>query len=346
LALIDCHTHSNCSDGCRAPESLINEAIFAQKKLAELATTDQKRREILSSKVIVGLTDHDTVSGIRPALVEIARLEEEKNIRPGQIVLLPGIEFSTYVQLGKVDFETHILGYFNPKHLERVELFIQRYRAARLKRVKAILVSLEKNSFYPPCKNHEKIPPVQITIEELVNECKSSHSIGRKHVAEAIVKKGRAKDISEAFKLFFYSGSPANVKKILPSPQEIYEFIHGKLDGKVIMAHPGLMGKIEVANHLIRKGWLDGLEIFYPYHFKKGLVELYLAIVHNADQHLIVTGGSDSHHDSEDTFDKRGPLGSVQIPNIYRQGICCMVAKILGLDKEIFFSKDAHDAPC
>ncbi|HVY61697.1 MAG TPA: PHP domain-containing protein, partial [Planctomycetota bacterium] len=78
--LIDLHTHTTASDGLLAPAALLERA-----RAAELSA--------------IGITDHDTASGVREALA---------GPRPAGLEVIPGIEVSSYVG----ERELHVLGYF------------------------------------------------------------------------------------------------------------------------------------------------------------------------------------------------------------------------------------------
>jgi predicted metal-dependent phosphoesterase TrpH len=78
--MIDLHIHTTASDGTLSPKELIEYA--KQKNLS-----------------VIAITDHDSISSLDEAISE----GKKKNI-----IVIPGIEFSTEYNYKEV----HILGYF------------------------------------------------------------------------------------------------------------------------------------------------------------------------------------------------------------------------------------------
>ncbi len=211
----------------------------------------------------IAITDHDTLAGY-------LSLE-----RSGQsdVTIIPGIEFST--DLPK--HEVHILGYgINSKDAELCR-YIELLAESRRRRVAKMIAKLQKLSF---------------EIEEVdVARCAGKAiSLGRPHVAQALVDKGYFASSHEAFEAVLGKNKSAYVPHYKLTPQEVIALIKNS-GGVPVLAHPGLVGCDTVVMQLIRDG-IKGLEVYHPKHSRMES-EHYLEL---AEQYgLIVSGGSDYH---------------------------------------------------
>jgi len=131
---------------------------------------------------------------------------------------------------------------------------------------------------------------VMITYER-VREIAGEASIGRPHVARAILEAGYVTLMPEAFDKYLGDDMPANVPREKFSPIEAIELIHS-VGGLAIVAHPceGKGATDQVPD--LAKAGLDGLECYYQ-GYDLARVERLVAF---AREHgLIPTGGSDFH---------------------------------------------------
>jgi predicted metal-dependent phosphoesterase TrpH len=221
---------------------------------------------------VFALTDHDTVAG----LAEAKQLADSFGLR-----LVPGVELSTRFE----ELELHILGYgFDFEHAGLMR-HLQEQREARQNRIPALVERLHTLG-------------VALSVED-VYEVAGSANPGRPHVAKAMVLKGFARDIDDAFRRYLGDSGPANVKKAVPSPREAIAWIH-EAGGKAVWAHP-------LARNLQRTGGLDRLARELRAHGLDGLEEIHPAqdsnsrrrirkIARELGMHL--TGGSDFHGDA------------------------------------------------
>jgi predicted metal-dependent phosphoesterase TrpH len=109
----------------------------------------------------LSITDHDNVDGI------------EESIELGKkhgVGIIPGCEISSEHN-GK---ETHILAYFIDYKNEELLDYLRNFRRERMKRAEKIVQRL----------NELKIP---VTLAEVLKYVKGSASIGRPHIANALV---------------------------------------------------------------------------------------------------------------------------------------------------------------
>ena len=140
-----------------------------------------------------------------------------------------------------------------------------------------------------------------ITIEELLSASGNSSdlsSLGRPHLARALINKGYFKNIQEVFIKLLSNGMPGYVERLKFITQDGIELIK-KFGGVPVIAHPGLI-KLSASklDNLINDLVLNGLQGIEVYHTDQTLeTSTYLtklAYKHN----LIITGGSDFHAES------------------------------------------------
>ena len=242
----DLHTHTSFSDGSFAPEEL----VAAAKKIG------------LS---YLGITDHDTVDGIR-------HLYENGHLSDRNIHIIPGVELSA----NHLTRDVHIVGYnidiYNAALIEMLE----KIQEARWERFSRIVKVLQDKKF-------------GIREGDILKIADTSRSIGRAHIARALVKIGAFKSVREAFDKMLGKGKPAYVERYLPEVDEIIDVIH-QAGGKAILAHPKLVGDDALVEQLCTK--IDGLEVYYPCHSPND-VQKYAGLAQKYN--LLVTGGSDFH---------------------------------------------------
>jgi 3',5'-nucleoside bisphosphate phosphatase len=138
---------------------------------------------------------------------------------------------------------------------------------------------------------------------ERVLEIAEGGSLGRPHIAQAMVEAGYAESINDAFDRYLRTGGPAFVGRPKLTPEAAIELIH-EAGGVAVLAHPGLIPyHLALIPRLIRAG-LDGVEVQHAgnnYTVRENLRGL-------ARQHkLVMTGGSDFHRPRYDQ------LGSVNL---------------------------------
>lgn len=212
----------------------------------------------------IAITDHDTVAGVEPALEVAAELG---------IDVFPAVEVST--QHGR--WEAHILGYLiDVRHAELTEV-LQRIRTSRLERAEEMVRRLQALG-------------VAISYEDVEATSGGDESVGRPHVAAALVACGVVSKPQDAFERYLRRGRPAYVERYRLSPQEAVGLIR-RSGGLPVLAHPGLIGSEDVIRDLMQSG-VGGIEAYHVDH-TPGQTARYLDL---ADKlRLVVTGGSDSH---------------------------------------------------
>lgn len=210
----------------------------------------------------ISITDHDSVNGINEAIIYGKEIGVE---------VIPGLEISTDLD----DKEIHLLAYFIDIENEELRKYLIFFRDERFHRAKRIVQKLRKLGLH-------------ITLDDVLAQAQNS-SIGRPHVAYALVDLGIISNYYEAFDKYIGDNGPAYERKIHVSPQSALKLISDS-GGLSIIAHPGYM-KESILINLIKAG-VDGIEVIHPSHnenqikFYKGIVNQYC---------LLATGGSDFH---------------------------------------------------
>jgi predicted metal-dependent phosphoesterase TrpH len=211
----------------------------------------------------ISITDHDSVGAIDEAIA----LGNDLGVE-----VIPGVELSS--NIGEKDI--HILGYFvdykDPQLLEYLSLF----RGERLKRAEKIVAKL----------NHLQIP---LKLETVLDRA-GSGSVGRPHIAQALVTEGFIESYEQAFYKYIGVGCPAYEKKIHFSPEDAIALL-ASVGGLSFLAHPGKYTSDADIQRLIKHG-LDGIEVIYPSH-TPDRIRHYRMIA--AEYFLLESGGSDFH---------------------------------------------------
>ncbi len=241
----DLHTHTTVSDGILTPEELVRLAYRMKYK-------------------ILGITDHDTLKGIKRA-----RAEAEKY----GIEIIPGCELTAYYY----NYEMHILAYFVDPDNKYLNSYLEKFKQARFERAKEIVKKLNKIG-------------IHINYNEMIKKY-NTDAIGRAHIAREIISKGYEKDIEGAFKKYLIAGTPGYVPKFLISPKEIINIILHS-GGVPVFAHPYYYFNVENIIGKLTKYGLKGIEIYHTYH-SAVFIRKFKQIAKKFN--LIETGGSDAH---------------------------------------------------
>jgi predicted metal-dependent phosphoesterase TrpH len=212
---------------------------------------------------ILGIADHDTVAALDEAMEAGRTLGIE---------VVPGMELSAT----HADGEIHVLGYFMDYRSPALTEALAIFRQKRLDRVERIVGKL----------NRMKIP---LTVESVLAEA-TGDSVGRPHIASALVNNGHATTYHQAFSKYIGEGRPAFEKKHEFSPEDTIRLI-ADAGGLSFLAHPGRSVDEHLLHHLIKSG-LDGIEVYHPSHSPE-LVQYYRGIVN--EYFLLESGGSDYH---------------------------------------------------
>ncbi|MFC1937730.1 PHP domain-containing protein [Chloroflexota bacterium] len=214
---------------------------------------------------VIALADHDTVEGIPLVLASAGNFP--------RLTVIPAVETSTDLPRG----EAHVLGYFidytDPDLLARLESM----RDSRRERAQNIIA---------------KLGNLGINIEwERVQEIAGDGSMGRPHIARAMLEKGYIPSIKEAFTSYISRGGVAYAERQKMTPVEAVQLIL-RAKGLPVLAHPFTMEDPEAMVVELKAAGLIGVEVYYSGYTVGEIGQLVgLAEKYN----LIATGGSDYH---------------------------------------------------
>lgn len=226
----------------------------------------------------IALADHDNIDGIVSA-------QTTARAFPG-LKVIPGVEISTDVAEGEV----HVLGYFIDYTDAEFNAALDRFKNSRLQRGQRMVAKLEKLGIHIDWQR--------------VLEIAGGSTIGRPHIAQAMLEKGYITSFKQAFSEYLGHNRPAYVERDKMTPKEAVELII-KAEGLPVLAHPLTLPDPEAMTAELKAGGLVGLEAYYDGYTTEEISRL-LAL---AEKHqLIVTGGSD-YHGIEDTETAIGGAG-------------------------------------
>lgn len=210
---------------------------------------------------VLALTDHDSVGGLAAGAAAAAALG---------ITFIEGVELTS----GAGGREAHLLGYFiDPDH-PILQDGLERLRRRRESRGRDTVELLQCLGYPLPW--------------EEVRSIAGGGSVGRPHVARALVTVGHARDIADAFARFLSEGAPAYI----PAPSlDIIESIAivRAAGGVPVLAHP--IALLDAVPPLIEAG-LEGIEVYYGAYSPAERESL---AAFASGHGLLQTGGSDFH---------------------------------------------------
>ena len=238
--------------------SCYSDGIYTPEQIAKAAT----RKGIKC----ISITDHDSI-----AAQYIVNTEYNNK----DLKIIPGIELSTEYK----EMELHILGYFIDTENSSLKELVNNLNKQRLKRVEKILYNL---------KGYD----INIKLDDLGVDLDST--IGRSHIANAMVKKGYFDNYKTAFKSYLIKGKPGYVKGFKLTYREALDIII-ESGGVPVLAHPGqIYKKIEVENIIkeLKCFGLNGVEVYHPSH---SAIDTNKFFNMAKKYKLSITGGSDFH---------------------------------------------------
>lgn len=238
------------------------------------------RKSVELGLTIISLSDHDTVDGIPVALTAARAFPNFK--------VIPGVEISTDVPHGEI----HILGYFIDYTGAELLASLARMRNSRVERARKMVT---------------KLANLGIRIDwSRVQELANGGSIGRPHIAQAILERGYISSLKEAFVRYIGREGPAYVEREKMMPAEAVKLVL-RARGLPVFAHPLTFIDYEkIIIDLVAAG-LVGVEAYY----NNSTVEEINRVLALADKYnLIPTGGSDYHGIEASEI----ILGGVEVP--------------------------------
>jgi predicted metal-dependent phosphoesterase TrpH len=253
--------------------STASDGLFSPTELVQHASE--------AGLTLIGLTDHDTTNGVAEAQAAGARVG---------VAVIPGVEINTDLPDGQG--EAHILGYYLDVNQPAFQDMLTALRDSREKRGKRMVQQLRDQGI------NVEWPRVR----EL-----AQGTVGRPHVAHALIEAGYATDVSDAFARYLVQGKPGYVPRFKLSPEQAVQLIRSA-QGVPSLAHPaGIARLAETILPALAEIGLLGLECYYGQYDDEAIARLLaLANMHG----LIPTGGSDYHGPNIHPT----PLGGRRVP--------------------------------
>lgn len=219
---------------------------------------------------VVALTDHDTFDGLDEAVAEGERRD---------IQVVRGMELSCARRGSSV----HLLAYgADPAHPALAAEMV-RVRGGRTDRLGSVLERL-----------HDLGVPVSEA--EVMVQVGLSPSVGRPHIADALIAAGHVGDRAEAFDRFLADGGPAHVPRYAIAIDRGIDLVHAA-GGVAVIAHPWGRGRehllpSELLEQLVDEHGLDGLEVDHQDHDAEARHRLRQLTTQLG---VLATGSSDYH---------------------------------------------------
>ena len=230
---------------------------------------DLVNKAIVQGLEVLGISDHDTTSG----------WEEATQALRGTLKLALGAEISCLTSDG---ISVHMLGMlFDPNHKE-MQTVLEETRDGRLPRMRKMIEKMQAEGMDISIEDVEKAMPVGATM-------------GRPHLADALVAKKIVKSRDEAFIELLHNDSRFYVSHAAPTPVEAIALIR-RAGGVAVIAHPfashrGQILKADDFADLLAAG-LNGIEVD---HRDQNPDERAMLRVIARELDLVVTGSSDYH---------------------------------------------------
>lgn len=227
------------------------------------------KKALAAGITTLGLTDHDTTSGWLDAI---------SAIQP-QIALALGAEVSC---LTEDKISVHMLGLLFDEQNLQMQQMLADSRDTRIPRMRKMVELLHSAGY-------------DITLDDVYAAAPDEATLGRPHLADALVKKGIVKDRAAAFENLLHNDSKFYVSHAAPTPIQAIKVIKAA-GGVAVIAHPfasrrGQALRAENFVDLVDAG-LDGIEV---HHRDQSAQEQSVLLQIAQELNVAITGSSDYH---------------------------------------------------
>jgi predicted metal-dependent phosphoesterase TrpH len=217
----------------------------------------------------LAITDHDSTSGWSEAVAAL---------RPPMSLVL-GAEISTLTLTG---ISVHILGLLFDGQDQDIQAMLADSRDTRIPRMRKMVELMAADS-------------IAITMEDVMATTPLGATVGRPHLADALVKNKIVATRDEAFVDLLHNGSKYYVTHAAPTPEDAISQIRAA-GGVAVIAHPfasrrGEIISVTTFTSLVASG-LNGIEVNHRDHSqveREQLSEI-------ADELALVKTGSSDYH--------------------------------------------------
>ena len=218
---------------------------------------------------VLAITDHDTTSGWLSA----------KQALRSDLSLVLGAEISCLTTDG---ISVHMLGLlFDGENVE-MQRMLENTRDGRIPRAHKMIELLNAGG-------------IKITMQDVESVKPKGATLGRPHIADALVKNGVVASRDEAFTDLLHNNSPYYVAHLAPTPEDAISIIRSA-GGVAVIAHPFASHRGEVLcvdDFLpLKKAGLNAIEVNHRDHSNEERTSL-AHIARELD--LVITGASDYH---------------------------------------------------
>ena len=217
----------------------------------------------------LAITDHDTTSGWHEAISAL----------PTGMNLVLGSEISCQTEDG---ISVHMLGLLFDESNQALREELAKTRENRVTRMGRMVARLNEAG-------------IEITLEEVLAQLSDGATLGRPHLADALIARGTMKTRDEVFTALLHNKSKYYVSHYSPTPVNAIKLIKSA-GGVAVIAHAyashrGRIITAEMFSDLVNAG-LDGIEVDHRDHSETERASL-LRIAYEYD--LAITGASDYH---------------------------------------------------
>ena len=219
---------------------------------------------------VIALTDHDTFDGVNEAVEAGKRLG---------VTVIRGLEMSCEVDGASV----HLLGYGCDPTNRALAAELVKNRAGRVGRLQAFADRFTELG-------------MPLTVDDIKQQSGLSPSVGRPHVADALVELGYVASRSEAFDKWLGDDKPGYIGRYSTPLEMGIDLVHGA-GGVAVLAHPWGRGSrdhltVQYIEQLVNEHGLEGIEVDHVDHDEETRSLLFEM---GARLGLIRTGSSDYH---------------------------------------------------
>jgi predicted metal-dependent phosphoesterase TrpH len=254
--------------------STASDGILAPARLVDLVVSQGVRYH--------ALTDHDSTEGIAEA--------REAAKKHADYSLIPGVEMGTDIE----GAEVHMLGLYLSPEDDALQKMLKSLRDGRVGRGRGIV---------------EKLRGMGIMVEwERVQQIAGDASVGRPHIAQALVEAGYVPKVADAFDRWIGRNGPAYVEREKMTPAESVRCIVER-GGLACLAHPADLQDLDALLVELKAAGMAAMEVFYK-DYPPGTVERLRQTAERFE--LLPLGGSDYHG----IFGAEEPLpGDIPLPD-------------------------------
>jgi len=218
---------------------------------------------------VLGLTDHDTTSG----------WQEAEAALHGDMQLVLGAEISCLTSDG---ISVHMLGLLFDGENAQMQQMLEDSRETRIPRMRKMTELLTAAGY-------------EISIDDVLAATPDGATLGRPHLADALVAKKVVASRDEAFKDLLHNDSPFYVSHFAPTPEDAIRVIRSA-GGVAVIAHPLASRRGATVNESLFAGLVEaGLNGIEVYHRDQSAEERDQLISVATSLGLVTTGSSDYH---------------------------------------------------